>query len=116
MTAESLTATLALVGLVILVSSLLSSVVERSGVPQVAIFLLLGAVLGPAGLGLIDLPLQSPALRAIAILALVLVLFSDAIEADVPEVRRQRKLALVVLGPGTLIPAALITAGCTKTM
>ena len=108
MTAESFTATIALIGIVILVSSLLSGLVERSGVPQVAIFLILGAALGPLGLGVFDLGLESPALRAIATLALVLVLFSDAIGMDLKEVRANRKLALLVLGPGSLIPALLI--------
>ena len=107
-TTESFTAALALVGIVIIVSSLLSGAVERSGVPQVAIFLLLGVVVGPAGLGLVELSLASPSLRVIATLGLVLVLFSDAIAMDIAEVRRHRRLALLVLGPGTLIPAALI--------
>ena len=80
-------AALALIGIVILVSSLLSGVVERTGLPQVAIFLLLGAVLGPAGLGLVDLTLDSPTLQVIATLGLVLVLFSDAIGVDIGEVR-----------------------------
>ena len=60
MSHETFTATLALIGLVILVSSLLSGVVERTGLPQVAIFLIFGAMLGPMGLGLIDLSLESP--------------------------------------------------------
>jgi NhaP-type Na+/H+ or K+/H+ antiporter len=108
MTLESFTATVALIGIVILVASLLSGIVERTGVPQVAIFLLLGAVLGPIGLGLFDLGLESPALRAIATLGLVLVLFSDAISLDLKEVRRNARLALLVLGPGSLIPALVI--------
>jgi NhaP-type Na+/H+ or K+/H+ antiporter len=108
MTAETFTATVALIGIVILVSSLLSGVVERTGVPQVAIFLILGATLGPYGLGVFDLALESPRLRAIATLGLVLVLFSDAIGLDLGEIRRNRKLALLVLGPGSLIPAAII--------
>ncbi|MEJ7810229.1 MAG: cation:proton antiporter [Gemmatimonadaceae bacterium] len=108
MTAESFAATLALIGIVILVSSLLSGAVERSGAPQVAIFLALGAVLGPVGLGLLDFTLESPALRAIAILGLVLVLFSDAISVDAGDVRRQRRLALLILGPGTLLPAVVV--------
>jgi len=99
---------MALVGIVILVASLLSGIIERSGLPQVGIFLVLGALLGPAGLGLIDLTLESPTLKIIATLALVLVLFSDAIAMDMGEVGRQRRLALLVLGPGTLIPAVLI--------
>ena len=105
---ETFVATVALIGIVILVSSLLSGVVERTGVPQVAIFLILGATLGPFGLQLFDLALTSPALRAIATLALVLVLFSDAISLDLNELRRNVRLALLVLGPGSLIPAALI--------
>src|SRR5688500_707740 len=108
MTAETFTATVALIGIVILVSSLLSGVVERTGVPQVAIFLILGAALGPFGLGVFDLALESPALRTLATLALVLVLFSDAISLDLGEIRRNVRLALLVIGPGSLIPAALI--------
>ena len=108
MTVEAFTATIALIGIVILVASLLSGIVERTGIPQVAIFLILGATLGPYGLAVFDLALDSPALRAIATLGLVLVLFSDAIVLDLKEVRRNAKLALLVLGPGSLIPAALI--------
>ena len=105
---ENFSGTLALIGIVVLVSSLLSGIVDRTGLPQVAIFLLLGAVLGPAGLGLVRLTLQSPALQVIATLALVLVLFSDAIAVDVAEVRKNQRLALFILGPGTLFPALLI--------
>ena len=105
---ENLASGLALIGIVVLVASLLSGVIERSGLPQVGIFLLLGALLGPAGLGLINLTLESPTLQIITTLALVLVLFSDAIVVDMSEVKRQHQLALLVLGPGTLIPAVLI--------
>jgi sodium/hydrogen antiporter len=108
MSLESLTATLALVGIVILVSSLLSGAAERTGLPLVAIFLLVGVALGPSGLRLVDFALHSPALQAISILGLVLVLFSDAIGVDVGEIKLQKKLALAILGPGTLLPAALI--------
>ena len=60
---ESLAAALALIGIVILVSSLLSGLIERTGVPQVAIFLLVGAVLGTWGLSLVHLSLESPTLH-----------------------------------------------------
>jgi sodium/hydrogen antiporter len=106
---EHFPATLALIGIVVLVSSLLSGWVDRTGLPQVAIFLLLGLVLGPLGLGLLDLTLRSPSLQVIATLALVLVLFSDAIGVDIGEARKNRRLALFVLLPGTLVPAALIS-------
>src|SRR3954462_10738263 len=108
MSSESLAAALALIGIVILVSSLLSGLMERTGVPQVAIFLLLGAVLGPAGLNLVNLTLESPTLKWIATLGLVLVLFTDSITIDLSKVREPRTLLLLILGPATLIPAALI--------
>jgi NhaP-type Na+/H+ or K+/H+ antiporter len=111
MSHESFVAALALIGLVILVSSLLSGAVERSGLPQVAIFLLFGAALGPVGLGLIDLPLESESVEVIATVALLLVLFTDAISVDLGEIRAHRRLGGVILGPGTLLPAALIALG-----
>ena len=108
MSAENLTTALALIGIVILVASLLSGLVERTGVPQVAIFLLLGAVLGPAGLNLVNLDLKSSTLQWIAILALVLVLFTDAIAMDLSAIRQPRRVLTLVLGPATLLPAVLI--------
>ncbi|HYF40254.1 MAG TPA: cation:proton antiporter, partial [Gemmatimonadales bacterium] len=108
MHAETLAAALALIGIVILVSSLMSGYIERTGIPQVAIFLLLGVVLGPAGLRLIDLTLESPTLQWIATLGLVLVLFTDAIAMDFGEIRRPRRLLFIILGPATLIPAVII--------
>ncbi|HET9424894.1 MAG TPA: cation:proton antiporter [Gemmatimonadaceae bacterium] len=107
-TTEQFVSTIALIGIVIIVASLLSGVLERTAVPLVAVFLTLGATLGPSGLGVLDVGLQSPSLRVLAILGLTLVLFSDAVTLDTNEIRSQRALALRVLGPGTLLPAALI--------
>lgn len=42
--------TLAMVGVVIMVAALLSGLIDRSDVPQVGVFLALGAIFGPAGL------------------------------------------------------------------
>ena len=101
-------ATLALVGLVILVAALLSGVVERTRFPQVALFLLLGLVIGPLGFALIDFDLRSTILRTIATLGLVLVLFTDAVSVNLSEARRYRSLIRLVLGPGTLLTALVI--------
>jgi len=106
--AESLTASLAIIGVVIIVSALLSGLIERSGLPQVAVFLALGAVLGPVGLGVLKISLDSGALRVVATLSLALVLFTDAVSLNIAEVRRRASLALRLLGPGTLLTAALI--------
>jgi len=100
--------TLALVGVVIIVAALLSGLIDRSDVPQVAVFLALGAILGPAGLQLLDVSLDSPILRIVATLSLVLVLFTDAVSLSLTEVRRHRLLAFLVLGPGTLLSAVLM--------
>ena len=102
------TATLALIGLVIIVAGLLSGVVERTRFPQVALFLLLGLIIGVYGFGLVDFRIDSRILESIATLGLVLVLFTDAVGIDIAEVKRHRSLVRLVLGPGTIVTAALI--------
>ncbi|HYP21078.1 MAG TPA: cation:proton antiporter, partial [Chloroflexia bacterium] len=72
------------------------------------IFLALGAILGAPGLGLLNIDLESPVLRVVATLSLALVLFTDAVGLNVREVRQHGILALRVLGPGTILSAALI--------
>lgn len=102
---------LALIGIVLIAAALLSSALERAGVPIAAVFLALGALLGPLGLGLLDVGFHSPALHVLATLGLALVLFSDAVTVRIAELRAQHTLVWRVLGPGTLIPAILIAVG-----
>jgi NhaP-type Na+/H+ or K+/H+ antiporter len=106
---ENFATTVALIGIVIVVASLLSGVLEKSGFPVVAVFLGLGAVLGPYGLNYVNIGFESPALHALAMLGLALLLFSDAVTLDLKAVRAQRPLLWRLLGPGTIIPAALVT-------
>jgi NhaP-type Na+/H+ or K+/H+ antiporter len=105
---DNFTTTVALIGIVIVVASLLSGALERSGLPLVAVFLALGALLGPYGLNLVDISFDSPALHALAMLGLALVLFSDAVTIDLKKVRAEKHLLWRLLGPGTLIPAAIV--------
>lgn len=107
MGADSLIAGLAIIGIVIVVSALLSGLIDKSGLPQVAVFIAIGAALGPWGLGVFDMTLDSPILRAVATLSLTLVLFTDAVTLNINEVRRNAGLAFRMLGPGTLVCAAL---------
>src|SRR5215510_9387357 len=107
MNAEQLVAGLALIGIVIVVSALLSGLVDRSGLPQVAVFIFIGAALGPAGFGVFDMTLTSPVLRAVATLSLTMVLFTDAVTLNTKELRRYAGLAFRMLGPGTILCAAL---------
>jgi len=107
MGAESLVTGLALIGIVIIVSALLSGLVDRSGLPQVAVFIFIGAALGPAGFGVFNMTLESPVLRVVAALSLTLVLFTDAVTLNIKEVKRHSNLAFRMLGPGTIFCAAL---------
>ena len=107
---EQFLSSLALIGIVLIAAALLSSALERAGVPIAAVFLALGALLGPLGLGLVDVGFHSPALHVLATLGLALVLFSDAVTVRISELRAQQRLVWSVLGPGTLIPAIVIAA------
>jgi len=107
MGAESLVTGLALIGIVIIVSALLSGLVDKSGLPQVAVFIFIGAALGPAGFGVFDMTLESPVLRVVAALSLTLVLFTDAVTLNTKDVKRYSGLAFRMLGPGTILCAAL---------
>lgn len=99
----------ALIGIVVLVASLLSGVLERTRIPIVAVFLALGLLLGPWALGLVDIGFASPELQALSTLALALVLFSDAVTLDVRHLWLRRDLLVRILGPGTIVPGVLIT-------
>ena len=101
-------ATFALIAAVIAIAALFSGVMERVRAPEVALFLLLGLVIGPHGLGLVDYPLNSPVLATIATVGLVFVLFTDAVSVDIGAARAQRRLALFVLGPVTIATALLV--------
>lgn len=104
---DALVTGLAIIGIVIIVSALLSGLVDKSGLPQVAVFIFIGAALGPAGFGVFDQNLDSPVLRVVATLSLTLVLFTDAVTLNIKEVRRNAGLAFRMLGPGTILCAAL---------
>src|SRR5215212_1198134 len=98
---------LAIIGIVIVVSALLSGLIDKTGLPQVAVFICIGAALGPSGLGVFDMTLESPVLRVVAILSLTLVLFTDAVSFNISEAKRNAGLAFRMLGPGTILCAAL---------
>ena len=96
---EQLVITIALVGIVVIVASLLSGALDRSGLPIVAVFILLGALLGPPGLNVVDIEFQSPALQVLATLGLALVLFSDAVALDIRAVREARSWEAFLTSP-----------------
>ena len=104
---DSFVTSVALIGVVIVVASLLSGVIERSGFPLVPVFLLLGAAIGPWGFAIADVGFHSPALHALAMLGLALLLFSDAVTLDTKQLRTRARMVWRLLGPGTLVPATI---------
>src|SRR2546423_15596419 len=91
--AESFVAALAIIGVVIIISALLSGLIERSGLPQVAVFLGLGVALGPFGLRLLNISLDSTTFRIVATLSLAPLLFSNAVSPHIAEMKRPWALA-----------------------
>jgi NhaP-type Na+/H+ or K+/H+ antiporter len=110
LSSHAFVAALALVAAVIVIAALLSGWVERSGIPQVVVFLALGAGLGPAGLDALSVDLGSTSLQVVATLSLTLILFTDALSLNLREARAHRGLVALVVGPGTLLAAALFAA------
>ena len=108
MTEAQFLAMLALVGAVIVVSALLSGFIDRSRLPHVAVFLVMGAMIGPAGLNLLNATTDSQVLRTVSTLSLVLVLFTDALSLNFSEIRRNALLSFLMVGPGTLFSAVLM--------
>lgn len=100
-----------LVGLVILIAALLSGVIERHRFPQTLVFLLLGAAVGPYGLGFTDLAIDAPVIQVIATLGLTFILFTDAVHISFAEIRKNFGVAFVLLVPGTLLTTAIVAAG-----
>lgn len=69
------------------VFSIIAGRVERSAVTGPILFIMFGLIAGPVGLGFVDLDVEAVELRVIADLTLALVLFIDASNADLSELR-----------------------------
>ena len=78
----------AILAAVVLLYSAVSGRVARSWLSGPIVFTAAGLVLGPAGLGVLTLPLTAAGLHTLAELALAMVLFTDAAHADLSVVRR----------------------------
>jgi sodium/hydrogen antiporter len=74
------------------------------------VFVLAGVVLGPAGLGLVEMGLDDHAVLLLGEIALALVLFTDAARTDLSTLRQNKALPLRLLGIGMPLTIALGTA------
>ncbi|MGH2551005.1 MAG: hypothetical protein ACRDHN_16555, partial [Thermomicrobiales bacterium] len=88
------------IGLVILISGLVSGLVERGPLSQVLVFVALGVLVGPWGFDAIDFKIDSPAIEAVGTISLVLVFFTDAIKINLGQLRQNWLLPALALGPG----------------
>lgn len=95
--------------IVLLVSALVSGLVERAPLSFPMIFLGLGFLLGPQAAGLIRIEPGDPLLHVVTALTLSLVLFLDAVNLEQAQERHDLVVPLLTLGPGTLLVIALTT-------
>jgi sodium/hydrogen antiporter len=98
----------ALLAIVLVVSALLSGVVERLPITFPMIFLGLGVVLSERGLGVLHVSVHDPGLEVVAILSLSFVLFLDAVQLRTDETGVRWIMPALSLGPGTIITMVLI--------
>jgi hypothetical protein len=93
---------------VLLVAALAAGLVERAPLSFPMLFLGLGFLIGDRGLGLISIGLDNDVLEVVAVLTLALVLFLDAVNLELIELRRDWLPPFLVLGPATLLVAGLL--------
>lgn len=99
-------AMLGVVGLVIVLSALLSRAMERGPFSSAIFFVAIGLALGQTGL--MRLPVDSEQVVLIGILTLTLTLFTDALKMQTEQLKQDWPASIVVLGPGTILTALSI--------
>lgn len=92
-----------MVALILLITALASGIVERAPISFPILFLGLGFLFGPGGLDLLTIGVHDPMLEAVAIVSLALVLFLDAVNLQLDELRADWYVPFLTLGPGTLL-------------
>ena len=92
--------TLAILAAIVFLYSIASGGLERTPVSGAFLFAAIGLAFGPLGLGLLDLEVDAEELRTLAELALALLLFTDAANADLSVLKRSFRIPqrLLVIG------------------
>jgi NhaP-type Na+/H+ or K+/H+ antiporter len=103
-----MTMLLGVVGLVIVLSALLSRAMERGPFSSAIFFVAIGLALGQ--IGLLRLPVDSDRVVLIGVLTLTLTLFTDAVKMQTEQLKQDWPASMAVLGPGTILTAVGIAA------
>ena len=115
-TGEELGKQLAVLGGLLLVGALLAGLAHRSFLSLTAVFVVVGIALGEGGAGVLDFDPRSGFVSALAIVALVLILFRDGLEVETEMLQTAWRLpfrALVLAMPLTCILIAAATKALT---
>jgi NhaP-type Na+/H+ or K+/H+ antiporter len=104
----SLDEPLAVLGLLLIAGALLSGLASRSFLSLTALFVLAGLALGEGGLEVLDFDPRSGFVTALAVVALILILFRDGLEVEAEMLQTAWHLPLLKLLLAMPITAALV--------
>src|SRR3954466_6635060 len=105
---SSLEAPLTVLGLLLIGGALLSGLAKRSFLSLTALFVLAGFALGNGGLEVLDFDPRSGFVTALAVVALIVILFRDGLEAEAEMLQTAWHLPLLKLAVAMPITAALV--------
>jgi NhaP-type Na+/H+ or K+/H+ antiporter len=101
---------LAVLAAVVFAFALVSQRLEGTILTAPIVFVVAGAILGPAGLGLVEFSLDDHTVLLVGEIALAIVLFTDAASINLSALRENQGLPLRLLGIGMPLTIALGTA------
>lgn len=99
---------LAVLGALLMVGALAAGLARRSFLSLTAVFVLAGFALGRGGLGVIEFQPTSQFVAALAVVALVLILFRDGLEVEQEMLQKAWRLPLRKLVLAMPITAVLV--------
>ncbi len=99
-----------LIAIVLMLSGLVSGVVQQAPLSVPLVFLGLGLALGDGAFGVLHVDVHNQALEIVAVLSLAFVLFLDAVNLRFDEAGEAWRAPMLALGPGTIITISLTAA------
>jgi len=100
--------------LIILIYGFFSSFLEKFNISGPMIFLLIGVLLSSLGLDILNIDLASDAVKMIAEIALIIVLFSDASSLNLKELKKEWKISARLLFIG--LPLTILFSSYVATL